>query len=366
VVRRPDDRGAATTTPVPAHTDRLARTSSWRDVVAPFFVSRAISDALLVAVGMVRAPGALLSGFTSWDGRWYRAIAMHGYVVPPHVPSHETPWPFFPLLPGALRMIASAGIPVTWAGIVCNHAAFLVALIGIHRLAVRHTSRNTANLAVWLVALGPLAFVFSMLYPSALFLAASVWAFVWVEERRDLAAGCAAAIAALTRPNGIVLVVALVIAVGFAARRAVRIAVPVVGAVAGWVVFNALRTGDPLRFLTAKSAWREVTLVGFVLRPTTNAVVHVAVAALAVGVVIVARRRMPASWTWFTVLYLVPSLALGMVGLARYATDLFPPYIAGASILERRPAASTRTVLAVFVVAQVCFAFYFIVGRQVI
>ena len=365
VVRRSDAREETTTT-VPAHADRAVRTSSWRDVIAPFFVSRAIADALLVAVGMLRAPGALLSGFTSWDGRWYRAIALHGYVVPPHVPAHETPWPFFPLLPGALRMVTSVGIPVTWAGIACNHVAFLVALVGIHRLAVRHTSRSAANLAVWLAALGPLAFVFSMLYPSALFLAASVWAFVWVEERRDVAAGLAAAVAALTRPNGIVLVIALLIAVGFAARRVVRIALPVVAAIAGWVWFNALRTGDPLRFLTAKRAWREVTLIGFVLRPTGNAVVHVAVAALAVGVVMVARKRIPASWTWFSVLYLVPSLALGMVGLARYATDLFPPYIAGASILERRPATSTRTVLAVFVVAQACFAFYFIDGRHVV
>jgi len=65
---------------------------------------------------------------------------------------------------------------VTLAGIVCNHVAFLIALIGIHRLALRHTSRSGALLAVWLTALGPLSFVFSMLYPSALFLAASVWA----------------------------------------------------------------------------------------------------------------------------------------------------------------------------------------------
>ena len=37
-----------------------------------------------------------------------------------------------------------------------------------------------------------------MIYPSAIFFAASVWAFTLVEEGHDLAGGTAAAVAALT------------------------------------------------------------------------------------------------------------------------------------------------------------------------
>jgi hypothetical protein len=258
-----------------------------------------------------------------------------------------------------------AGIPVTWAGIVCNHAAFLVALIGVHRLATRHCSRTATNLAVWLVALGPLSFLFSMLYPSALFLAASVWAFVWVEEHRDLAAGVAAAVAALSRPNGVVVLVALVIGVGFSLRRMLRIALPVVGVLAGWIWYNAVRTGDPMRFLDAKRAWSEVTIIGFVNRPTPNALLHVGVAAIALTLVLLVRRRIPSSWTWYTILYLAPSLVLGMVGLARYATDTFPPAVAGGIILDGHRSAQRR-VFALLILAQIGFAFYFIADGRLI
>ena len=88
-------------------------------VLAPFFVSRALSDAFLVAIGMLRTPNNVLAGFTSWDGRWYRAIALHGYVVPPHAHHHQTPWPFFPLLPEVLHVRLVPGHPVG----LCRHRA---------------------------------------------------------------------------------------------------------------------------------------------------------------------------------------------------------------------------------------------------
>jgi hypothetical protein len=330
----------------------------------PFVVSRVFSDVLLVVTG--HAPNAVLGGFERWDGRWYSAIARHGYNAVPHALHHQSPWPFFPLFPVAMRGVALVGLSVPFAGVVFNHVAFLVALIGVQRLALRRTQPSTANLAVWLVALGPLSFVFSMLYPSALFLAASVWAFVWVEEHRDLAAGLAAALAALSRPNGIVVALALIITVGFVLERAVRIIVPVVAATSIWVLFNALRTGDPFRFVDAKAAWREIDITQFVRGPTPDALLHLVLAAVAVGLVLAASRSMPRSWTLFTVLYLAPSLALGVVGLARYATEIFPPYMAGAILLERRRRIAIRITFAVLVIAQIGCAYLFIADRRLI
>jgi hypothetical protein len=346
--------------PQPEPTRSAPGKVEWRAVLAPFFVSRALSDAFLVAIAMLRNPSNPLSGFTSWDGRWYQAIALHGYVVPPHAHHHQTPWPFFPLLPEVLHAASSLGIPLAYAGIAINHVAFLLALIGIHRVASRHAAPSTVRLAVWLAALGPLSFVFSMLYPSAIFLAASVWAFVLVEERRDLAAGCMAAVAALSRPNGVVVVLALLIAVGFVFRRVVAVTLPVVAALTGWMWFNALRTGDPLRFYDAKGAWHEVTIFNFVSQVNADAVLHLAIAALAVVLVVLVRRRIPASWLWYTILGLAPSLLFGVVGLARYATDSFPPTIAAAMLLDRGAASTRRNVLIGLVAVQIALAVYFI------
>jgi GT2 family glycosyltransferase len=354
---------ARSTKPVDAPTRR----PDWRMVLAPFFLSRALCDSLLVAFGMLRKHGTLLTGFTSWDGRWYQAIALHGYVVPPHTGHHQTPWPFFPLLPAVLRAGVATGLPVGWVGVACNHAIFLLALIGIQRLASRYTSSDATRLAVWLAAFGPLSFVFSMLYPSALFLAASVWAFVWVDEHRDVAAGVAVAIAALSRPNGLVVLLVLVFVVGLRLRRVVALALPTVTAIGAWMLYNAVDTGDPLRFFDAKRAWHEVTLVGFVKGPTLNATLHLAVAGVALAVVIAVRRRIPSSWLAYTILCLAPSLAFGIVGMARYATDAFPPTIAGGVVLEHRTATTRRVVFATLIVSQIAFVFFYItVGRHVI
>src|SRR6185437_7712739 len=102
---------------------------------------------------------------------------------------------------------------------------FLVALAGVYRLASRRGGSRVAALAVWALALFPASFVFSMTYPSAIFLAASVWAFVLVEERHDLAAGLVVVAAALVRPNGLVVALALIVAVR-TWRRAVIVAAP--------------------------------------------------------------------------------------------------------------------------------------------
>jgi hypothetical protein len=193
-----------------------------------------------------------------------------------------------------------------------------------------------------------------------------VWAFVWIEQAHDRAAGLAAAAAALSRPNGVVVLIALVVAVGFAPRRIMRIAAPVVAAVAGWVLFNAVQAGDPFRFFDAKTAWREITVLNFVERPTPNALLHVALAAIALALVLIGRRRIPHSWSWFTVLYLLPSLALGVVGLARYATETFAPYIAGGSLLERRHNTTIRLLFAALIIIQACCAFYFITNARLI
>ena len=52
----------------------------------------------------------------------------------------------------------------------------------------RGSPARATTCAIWLVALFPSAFVFSMVYPSAIFLAASVWAFVFLADGHDGAA----------------------------------------------------------------------------------------------------------------------------------------------------------------------------------
>src|SRR5215212_6844190 len=200
----------------------------WRGVVAPWLLSRVLSIVVLLAAVNDPARGSrFVQMATRWDGAFYLDIARNGYG-PVDVPFPK--WPFFPAFPGLIRALSEVADDKA-AIFVLNQLLFLVALAGVHRLAFRHGGPTVARLAVWALALFPASFVFSMTYPSAIFLAASVWAFALAEDDHDLAAGLVAVGAALVRPNGAVLVIALIIAVR-AWRRALLVATPSLVAVA--------------------------------------------------------------------------------------------------------------------------------------
>jgi branched-subunit amino acid transport protein AzlD len=318
---------------------RLRVLFPWREVVVPWLVSRIYSSALIAAFatfGYKPLPGVELgSGFDKWDGQWYLLIARHGYGPPP-TDGVQTGWPFFPLFPGTIRALGELGLPDRASILVLNQLVFLLAVAGVWRIARRHTSDGAARLAVWSIALFPGAFMFSMLYPSSIFLAATVWAFVLVEERHDLVASALVAVTALVRPNGIVLAVALVVAVR-SWRRAAVLCGPAIVAVATWASICWYLVGDPIVYLSAKEEWPEVTVKGFLLAPQDHDYVfpHVMLAVAALVALFLVRKRLPLSWMVFTILYLAPSLGLGMVGLGRYANECFPPFVAAGELLHR-------------------------------
>jgi hypothetical protein len=307
----------------------------WREVVLPWLVSRIYSVALIVGAASIGSGGIRATGSAKWDGQWYLAIARFGYGPEP-IEGVQTRWPFFPGYPAVIRVIRELGLPDRGTAVVLNHLVFLIALAGVWRIARRYTSAGPARLAVWSLAVFPGAFIFSMVYPSAIWLALSVWAFILVDERRDLAAAALVTGAALVRPNGIVLAVALVLVLR-SWRRVLLVCAPSVAAVALWCVACYRWTGDAFVFLTSKEGWPEVTIKAFLSAPWRYDYVfpHLFLALAALGALYLMRRRLPIAWTVYTVLYLVPSLGLGLVGLGRYANETFPPFVAAGELLHR-------------------------------
>lgn len=332
----------------------------WREVVLPWLVSRVYSVALIVGAASIGHDGLRATGFAKWDGQWYLAIARFGYGPEP-VEGVQTRWPFFPGFPGVIHAIREVGLPDRGTVVVLNQLIFLVALAGVWRIARRYTSARPARLAVWSLALFPGAFVFSMVYPSALWLAATVWAFILVDERHDLAAAVLVTGAALVRPNGIVLAVALVFVLR-SWRRVLLVCAPSVVAVALWCAACYHWTGDPLVFLSSKEGWPEVTVKAFALAPWRYDYVfpHIFLALAALGALWLVRKRLPFAWTVFTVLYLLPSLGLGMVGLGRYANECFPPFVAAGELLHRARKWVVATAFAAAVAGQALCAWWVI------
>jgi hypothetical protein len=355
-------RHDVSTAPVDDRPDR----GRWTAVLWPWIVSQVISGAALLAAGSWPFDDGLhFTSFTTrWDGGYYLGIAESGYGP---VDTLFPRWPFAPGLPAIIRGLGDLGIDERIGVHVVNQLAFLVALLGVWVLAQRHGSARVALLSVWALALFPAAFIFSMTYPSALFLAAMVWAFVVVEDRHDVAAGLLAATATLLRPNGLVVALALVVAVWSTrpaelVRRGVLVLGPAVLALAGWCAYCWDRTGDPLVWLSTKDKWQEISVLDAVSGGAKWSILpHVALAAAALTVVVLRRRRLPLSWLVLTGLVILPAAVTGLVGSARYAVECFPPFVAGGQLLDRW---SVRVRVALLTGSGVgLFVFAFVVGR---
>lgn len=314
-------------------------------VLLPWMLSRGALDLIVARAGALRGrPG--FAAFALWDGVWYLRIAHDGYGFTS--PRGETPYPFFPLLPGLLRGADALGLAPVAAGVVLNHLLFLAALSGVYAITRAHGTAREAALASWALALFPGSAPLTLLYPGAIFLACSVWAFRAVELGRDGAAAALLAAAALARPNGLV----AALACGFAAlrqggwRRFLHVVVPAGLAVALWVAWLRWSTGDALVFVHAKAAWHEVTLASLLSGADSVPKLDLAPLALAVVLLALAWRRLPGAWLLLAALTLLPSLGLGILGMPRYTSACFPVLVAAGIVLARLPRGARVAALA--------------------
>jgi hypothetical protein len=125
-----------------------------------------------------------------------------------------------------------------------------------------------------------------------------------------------------------------------------------------WMAYLWQTTGDPLLFWTAKSGWIETTVVEFIAHPLKQrlALFHMAVLAVFLVPYLMRFRRQPPAWILVVVLGVLPALALGVVGVARYAVLAFPLPLAAADLLSERPRWLQALVLATSAAVLMVFA----------
>ncbi|HEY5199042.1 MAG TPA: mannosyltransferase family protein [Solirubrobacteraceae bacterium] len=148
---------------------------------------------------------ALAAPFARWDSVWYLTIAQHGYTPGPS-PA------FFPLYPLLVAGVGALGPGLLVGGVLVSLAAMLVALRLLWRLTeleLGRAQRDVADLAVFAVALGPMAFFFSAVYSESLYLALTLGAFLSARQERWARAGLLGALAAATRSSGLLVIVGL-------------------------------------------------------------------------------------------------------------------------------------------------------------
>ncbi len=202
--------------------------------------------------------------FEAWlraDALWYLKIAKHGYG------DSLATFAFFPAFPLATRVVGFFMPSELVAGLVVASGAILAGFVFLHRWIEMASTSAAARAGVVGLALFPTSFFLIAPYGECMLLAAGSGALLAAASGRFKLAGVAGAVAALSRPFGIFMVIPL-LAYAYRARgrgRWLAPAGPIAGALA-WGAFAALRTGDPLAAINVQSIWqRSPTFFGATL-----------------------------------------------------------------------------------------------------
>jgi hypothetical protein len=314
-------------------------------------------------------------GLLGWDAGWYEAIARHGYAGAGHQSLR-----FFPLVPLLARLVSFVpGVGAGAALVVVANVSALAAAAALAALVRRETGdERWAVRSAWLTCLVPAAFTWVMGYAEATYVLLAVGTFLALRSGRWWHAAAWGFLAGLARPLGLLLVLPAAVEgwrgwAGASGRARVGRVAAVAGAPLGAGAFLAWvgwRYGDalaPLRVQTDPShrggftdplATMARDLRHLVHGEHLGQALHLPWALLAVALVVVAFRLLPASYGLFAAAVVAVCLtAPNLDGLERYAASAFPLTVAGAGLLR-----DGRVERAVYVLAAAGLAGYSIMA----
>jgi hypothetical protein len=204
----------------------------------------------------------VLAPLARWDSVWYLRIADSGYGDSPARAA------FFPLYPLLVRSVGTlfggSNGALLAAAYLVSLAAFLAALVLLHRLTELELGRRVARSTLVLLAVFPAAVYFGAPYSESLFLLLAVGAFYAARTDRWAWAGACAGLASASRSAGILLLLPLALIWWSARPRRWADAAWLLLAPAGITAYAAwlgLVEGDALRFLDVQAAWsRELAV----------------------------------------------------------------------------------------------------------
>jgi hypothetical protein len=341
------------------------------------------------------------AGLLSWDAGWYETIARVGYGA--LGPQSLRFFPALPLLTHALAWVPGLGDGP--ALVLLANVAALAATAMLYVLVRRETGRAAvARRAVWVLSLLPAAFVLVLGYAESLLLVLAIGCFLALRppagstdgpthRHRDgtaapvtasvarphfAVAGVLAFAAALTRPIGVLLFLAVAAEVirwwprlGREERVAGigAVAAPFVGLVAflAWAKHTVHDWWAPLRVQLQNAhhgglADPFATLYDDakgLLHHHVGTALHVPWVLLALAMLVVCWRRLPAPYTLFAAAVLATAVSgSNLDSFERYALGAFPLSIAAALLLtESQIERAVLTVLSAGLAAYALLAF---------
>jgi hypothetical protein len=329
-----------------------------RDVLVTFLVTRApiIVIAELASIVIAQRPGThvaestnpLLAVWGRWDAVHYLDISQRGY--------YGTDMAFFPLYPALIHLVGAFVGNDLIAGLLISNVAFFFGLLFFYKLVEHQYTRAVAHRAIFYISIFPTAVFFSAVYTESLFFALTVASFYYIREHKWLLAGIIGALAALTRVEGVLLLVPYAIEL-FAAVRAAgfkrffappwRLARIVLGLLAmplglgSYMLWLWVLHGDPLYFSKVQAHWDRHLAAPWVaaihaykvlvhaksMIAVSNESIEVAFTILMIAVLAAGIRRLRPSFSaYMTLSILIPMSTSSLMSMPRFALVLFPMF----------------------------------------
>ncbi len=330
-----------------------------RDVLTTFIFTRAsiIVVAEIASIVIAQRPGVHVSESTNrllavwgrWDAVHYLDIAKGGY--------YGTDMAFFPLFPTLTHVVGSALGSYIIGGLIVSNVALFFGLLFFYKLVEHEFTRTLAHRAIFYISIFPTAVFFSAVYTESLFFALTVASFYYIRQRKWLLAGIIGGFAALSRVEGVLLVVPLAIealsdgwpAQKFRALRsplsALRVVLGLAAIALGLAVYMTVLwvlRGDPLFFSHVQAHWgrhlappwvsvmHSIDVIGAGAKRghsqvVAGQVIELAFTALMIGVLAAGARLLRPSLVAYTALsILVPMSTSSLMSMPRFALVLFP------------------------------------------
>jgi hypothetical protein len=279
--------------------------------------------------------------WSHFDGRWYLSIARDGYHW---VPNQQNGVAFSPLYPMLMRccgwLWGGSDQALLIAGLVISNLSLLLAIGYTSALLLREGYDETAaSRASWAVLIFPTSFFLSAVYPMSLFMALAAAAFYYARKQQWNMAGLLAGLAALSRPDAILLTAALgveyILQYGFDFRR--RQFFPLlIGPLQtlGWMAIQWRQFGSPLAFVDAQKAWNSCPISAVI--HSSHAGLQLGVPALILLLTVLAVFQFRPSYSAFLILMFGLMLAACRYwSITRFVLVLFPAFMM-LGILGRR------------------------------
>ncbi len=314
-----------------------------------------VSPGVGVASGsLCPEPRSLPCVWASWDGDYYLKIAQNGYTL------HGIELAFFPAYPLLIRLFAL--FDARWAplaGFLISNAAFIAAMLVLWLQVRAEFGAARAWETIVAYTVFPTSLFFSAVYTESLFLLFGVLVYWFSVREKFFLAAILVALAALTRPTGVLFALIPLGEILLKPKRDwARAAVIALVSAVGLLAYGAylwVTQGSPLAFLPAQAQawgrsfalpWQTVWDGVLVFASGTGSgrtdlIATVAFIALTIASWLYVRKSLFvfSAVSLFFLLVAHGPATDPLYSMARFGLGLFPCFIALAILLERLPRA---------------------------